>query len=346
MLFSAVGFGCSSSLVFVHALEPPKWPVAPNRSIGIVAVLENKRGTNAHLTRDLTLLLTDKLKKSAYYTKIATQDLTTGEFKIGKTGERLPLEATNRACSKKLGVELLLFVEILDSKMWTQLGARVGYGVGFGRSYGHTAIGTSLSTGTNYWNAQARMLTAITLVRAKNNEILSSSVEGHSFHRTYADTLPSESDVFEKLVDWVSSRVLTYIDVYYHPAPRHLRSDGTQPVADGVRYALRGGRHNWETARHFWSKAHADNPGSLAATYNLGVAAEKREDFAEAVSYYAGANELAGKEDAFTREIEEASHSAEVLSKFGSLREASGEIKQPPKPEKAAQPSLEAKPRN
>jgi hypothetical protein len=338
-LISALGLGCSTSTVFVRALEPPKWPVAPGRTIGVVAVLENKRGSNAHLTRDLTAIVADRLKQSAYYTRVESHEITAGDFKIGKTGERLPLEETITACARELGVDLLLFVEALDSKVWFSLGGRVSYGMGIGRAYGRTGMGVGFSTATSYWDAHARMLLCVTLAGAGDKAILASTVEGHSFHRSYGDTLPSESHVFGQLLKWANSRTLTYIDVYYHLAPRRLRYDGTKLVSDGVGYALAGGRRNWETARHFWNNARTQNPSSLAATYNLGVAAEIREDYAAAVSHYKTARKLAGVENAFARELEQASHSVEVLATFGAPAETEEktEEKTAPEPPEATQ---------
>lgn len=320
VLLAAAAFaaGCSSNRVFVHALEAPRWPVAPSRTIGVVSILEDKQGRNAQLSRDFASTVASLLKQSAYYSEVKSLEIPAGNFQTGKSGEKIPSEQTVAESAESLGTELLLFVEVLDSKMWINLGAQVGYGVGFGRAYGRTSFGTSFGTGTSYWNVHARMLTGISLAGAADKSILARTIEGHSFSDSYADSLPAESDVFAKLVEWAGPRTLTYIDVYYHPSARYLRSDGTKLVADGIQYALRGGRENWDTAYHFWSRAHADNPSSLATSYDLGVASEIREDYESAVVHYRAAREIAGAPEAFAREIDEASHSADVLAEFGA----------------------------
>ncbi len=338
LLVCAAGVGCSSNRVFVHALEPPKWPVAPNRTIGVVAVLAGKQGRNAHLTRDLAAAVTGMLKHSAYYSDVKSRELPVGNFKIGKSGERLPLEKTVTDSAGELGVELLLFVEVLDSKMRIDLGGRVGYSVGFGRMHGNTAFGTSFGTGSSYWNARARMLVGLSLVGTRKKSILARTVEGHSFYRSYTDSLPSESDVFAQMVKWASSRTLSYIDVFYHPSPRYLISNDTKLVADGIHHALLGRRQGWDTARHLWSRAYAKNPDSLAVNYNLGVAAEIREAYSEALSHYRAAREISLDENAFAREMKEAARSAQVLDEFGPPEEAKEPQKQPA-PEEPAKPA-------
>ena len=338
LLISATGVGCVSNRVFAHALQAPKWPVAISRTIGVVAVIDNKRGRNVHLTRDLTDLVTDMLKHSAYYTHTEKGELLVADFEIGKAGERLPTAETIADLFQSHKVDLLLLLEVLDSKMWVDLGSRVGYGIGFGRAFDHGAFGASLGTGTTYWNANGRLLLSISLADAKKRALTARTVEGHSFHHTYTDFPPSESHVFEKLLQRACTRTLTYVDVYFHPSPRYLQSDGTKPVTDAIRYAKAGGQENWDTAQHLWSRAYAHNSDNLAVIYNLGVAAEMRESYGEALSFYRRARELSGIQKAFTREIAESMHSAEVLATFGSP----GEIRKKPEEPQPPEPPKEA----
>jgi len=333
LLLSIAAAGCTSSTVFVRILEEPKWPVESSRSIGVVAILEDKQGRNAHLTRDFAASVYNMLKQSAYYENVKKDELTEGSFNKGKTGENIPDESTLLQLSESLGTGLLLFIEVLDSKMWIDLGSRVGYSIGFGRRYGNSAFGTSFGSGSEYWNANARMLISISLADAEKKTILASTVEDHSFYRSYMDSLPSESDVFLHMLKQAASRTVTYVDVYYHIEPRRLRNDGSKLVTDGIHYAMLGKREDWETARHFWMRAKTARPGNIAVSYNLGVAAEIQEEYGKAVEFYLNARDIIGIPEAFSAEIDQASHSEEVLRKYGTPQEVEEEAPKDEKPE-------------
>lgn len=317
VLGAAAGLGCSNNTVFVRALQAPKWPVEGARSIAVISVLEGKHGREAQLTRDLGAAITTMLKKSAYYTLVKSRELPAGEFERGTSGELVPVEPTISELLKELGVELLLFVEVLHSEMTTRIDSQIGYSVGFGTMHRHSAFGTSIGTGSSYWTVRAQMLAALALGRAGETPITAKTVRGHSFRRSFSDVLPSESDIFRQLVGRAGMQAITNVDVFFHPSPRYLRSDGTQLVREGIRHALGGTQRDWEAAEHLWSRALDANPASLAARYNIGVAAEMREDYDGAVSFYDAARSLTGTADAFEREIREASQSAEILAVFG-----------------------------
>lgn len=331
VLMSVVGFGCSSPAILVHALEPPKWPVAPGRTIGVVAILEDKQGRDAHLTRDVAALLTKSLKQSAYYTKVGTAQISAGEFNVGQYGEKIPLEQTIKAQAQELTVDLLLFVEVLHSNVSFDLGHNIGYGIGISRAYRYGAFGASIgSGGTSYWNADCRMLVNLILASRAKGSILAGAVEPHTLQRSYSGFFPSETDLLQELVMGVTAHALTFVDVYFHPSPRYLRSDGTTLVADGIHFALLGDPEGWRAAEELWHRARKQNPGSIAASYNLAVAAEMREDYAAAAPLYKAAADLSGEPGAFEREMYEASHSAGVLAKFGAPKETKEPPKQPP----------------
>jgi hypothetical protein len=284
--------------------------------------------------------MADGLSESAYYTEVKVIELSDGQFEKGESGERLPAGETIAAAAEELGTGLVLFVEVMDSKMWTSLGGRIGYGFGLGRSYYHGSLMTSFETGTSYWDTQARMLIGLSLARPGEESAFARTVEAHSYSRSYADTIPSESDVFEELISHARARILTYVDVYYYLSPRRLRTDGTDLVAEGVYYARLGGEENWDTASHFWTSACSKNSRSVAANYNLGVASEIREDYEQAVSYYVKARQAADADDAFESEINEATRSAKVLFEFGSAEGIQPEKEESPEPEdtKSAKP--------
>lgn len=331
VLISAVGLGCSSNIVFVRALQAPKWPVEGSRSIAVIAVLEGKHGREAQLTRDLTAVISEMLKKSAFYTLVKSRELTVGEFERGKSGELIPLAQTVSEQTAELGVELLLFVEVLHSDMTTRIDSQVGYSVGFGTYRRHSAFGTSFGSGSSYWSVRAQMLTALALGHAGEKPVLAKTVQGHSFHRSFSDVLPSESDIFRQLLGRASMRAVACVDVHFNLSPRYLRSDGSPLVRKGIHHALAGARPDWEAAEHFWSRAFDANPDSPAVNYNLGVLAEAREDYGEAVSFYEAARKLSGVADVFERELRESSQSAETLAVFGPQEKESGpELQAPP----------------
>ncbi len=62
-------------------------------------------------------------------------------------------------------------------------------------------------------------------------------------------------------------------------------------VADGSRAAANG---NWAEAEHHWNDAVAQDPDCHAALFNLGVASEARNDFAQAHRYYQSAHAKQG----------------------------------------------------
>jgi hypothetical protein len=331
LLFS--GAGCTANVVFVHALEPPGWQVAPSRTIGVVAVIAGETGRNVHLTRDLAAVLARSLSKSAYYTAAKKDEIEASSFAVGRSGERMASVERAASLGQKLSTELLLLVQVLDSYMHVDLGGHVGFGLGFGRYSHGSAFGAGFGTGSAYWNAHARMGVSVSLLRGTDGCTLAHTVEGHSFHRTYADLMPSESAVFAELLIRACARTLTCVDVHYRRVPRRLIHDGSRLVADGIRYAMLGGGQNRQTARHLWTRALAAAPGSLAANYNLGVASELNEEFDAALSYYRAARDAVGRDDAFAREMEEASRSAAVLARFGSPAP-----EQPQPPEAQGQP--------
>ncbi len=337
LLLSALGIGCSSNTVLVRALEPPKWPVHPARTIAVVAVVEDKQGQDAHLTRDLAAMLQNSLTMSAYYTKAKRSELLSGEFNPGKAGERIPVEQTIASQAEKLGTDLLLFVEILGAKVWIDLD-RVSYGVGIGTVDRRTAFGTSIASGANYWNAESRILVSAILTASKTKTILASRADEHSSYRSYGAHLPSESGILQDMLKKITTRLLTYVDVYFQPSTRCLRSDGSKLISDGIRYAMLGGDGDWDVARQLWRKAYTRNPDNLAANYNLAVEAEVREDYPRALSFYKAARALARDRDAFSREIAEASISAEVIASYGEAKKEAdkpgepAEPKQPPPP--------------
>jgi hypothetical protein len=143
-------------------------------------------------------------------------------------------------------------------------------------------------------------------------------VQGHSFDRSFSEILPSESDIFRQLLERASMNAIALVDVHFNLSPRHLRSDGSQFVKKGIQHALAGTRLDWQLAENLWSRAFDMSPDSAAVNYNLGAAAEIREDYDMAVSYYENARRLSGLPEAFKREIVEASRSADVLAVFGS----------------------------
>ncbi len=335
VLAAVSGLGCSGNTVFVRALQAPKWPVEGRRSIAVIAVLEGKHGREAQLTRDLAAIITGMLEKSAYYTLVKSRELTAGDFERGKSGELIPLAQTVSEQSAELGVELLLFVEVLHSDMTTRIDSQVGYSVGIGTYRRHSMFGTSFGSGSSYWSVRAQMLTALALGHAGEKPILGKTVQGHSFHRSFSDVLPSESDIFRQLLGRASMRTVAYIDVHFNLSPRYLRSDGLPLVRKGIHHALAGAQPDWEAAEHFWSRAFDTNPDSPAVNYNLGVLAEIREDYGEAVSFYEAARELSGVADAFKRELHEASQSAEVLAVFGPPTPEPPPHKEEEKPQEA-----------
>ena len=119
LVICGLAVGCAPSTVFVRALEPPKWDVYPYRSIGVVAVVENKHGLKAQLTRDLAAVLRSRLLKSAYYVEAAGYDLLEGNFEMAEGGERIPLQQTIAESAEETGTDIVLYVEVLDA-------ARVG----------------------------------------------------------------------------------------------------------------------------------------------------------------------------------------------------------------------------
>jgi hypothetical protein len=341
---SGLALGCSPNVIFVRALEAPKWPVSQHRTIGVAAIVEGKHGIEAQLTRDLAAILKEKLDRSAYYERAARQEVVAGDFEEGETGQRIPAKSTIAESAEEAGTGLLLYLEVLDAEMGTTLGPSVGYGMGFGRSYGRTSMGIGFREESSCWNVQARMLISITLADAASGTILKSTVEGHSFYRSYSDMLPSESTVFGEILGRVTSRLLTYVDVYYQLSPRFLLTDGSSDMADGNRYAILGTPQDWEKAGFFWSKAYERNRESVAANYSLGIAAEMREDYRRAAAWYQAAQRLSGDVQAFAKEIDEASHSAEVLERFGSPEKAPSATpgsQEPPGENPAAPPAPE-----
>jgi hypothetical protein len=330
------GLGCSSNTVFVRALQAPKWPVEGNQSIAVIAVLEGKHGREAQLTRDLTAIVASMLKKSAYYTLVRSLELPVGEFEAGASGELIPLKKTIVKLTGDLDVELLLFIEVMHSDMRTRIEGHAGYSVGVGTYRRHSAFGTSFGSGTTYWTVRAQMLAALCLGHSGEKPILAKTVQGHSFDRSFSDILPSESDIFRQLLGRASMRAVACVDVHFNLSPRRLRSDGSQLIREGTHHALAGTRQGWDKAEHLWLKAFDLNPKSPAANYNLGVASEIREEYGNAVSYYQDARNLTGLNEAFEREIREASHSAEVLAVFGPPAKQGGNS-QPAPPQEPPQ---------
>ena len=210
--FFGFSLGCSNNIVFVRALQQPKWPVHHGRTIGIVPVLEGKHGSDRNLTLELAATLSRHLKKSAYYSRAACSQTGSGEYIPGENGELIPATQTIDLQAHTLGTDLLFFVEVLGARVLIGID-RGGFGIGLGAGSAGGAFGTAMTTATDNWSVDCSIIISAILINSRTREILASRVEEFSIIRLYKVLLPSESAILSEMLAKAANHILSLIHI-------------------------------------------------------------------------------------------------------------------------------------